>query len=849
MEAFEPGKRLQRDQFPPFIQLIQHLDAMKYDTLALREQASQLVQIMELACPDDAAMWAMAAELNEWVRWFRAPAYCLTYIFQLLTMKAGSAVHVAAALLFSDAQVGIAEGEAMLSVEVAWQTLNKILETYPNTAASLEPVRKDLIARLRSMHQYYASYSRPLDYLTVHPVFYSLNSERIWTDLRTTYPKETEAVVSAGSPDERFPAFEALIAELESRGDTYHWLTARRVAAVDRDSAGHISAAEADISGCLRDARQFGLEAEIGHLLRIHGWQLAALGQYDSAVAELEAALNHEQPIVLFGYWYALTARELGAVRMQKALLTREGLEDEKRRSELFDSALRAYGPSRRLFDVVTSSSGPPADAISKRQMFRRYTGNALQVALSQNSPVDALAEIEATGPRDLTTAMAETSALAQLPGTRDEFLASRAVFQRYLTSIPLSFDAYLAGLPTEYAHRRHYHEARDKMRVLPGHKSDDIADRLLARRGDDRLVLAFFIDSIPLSCSVLLDLADGSLHSENLSVSDQDLRTAHEEYLRALDAAAGVPGYPPTAARSALDSFLAAIQEMLQPTLNMLAERASGRRLVIVPQLELHDVPFAALRLGDDVLLDIVSSISTLPSLGVLADLLDLADNESNDDPRLTALHDTKGTPFFAGTTRQLAANRPVSVIADPDPAATLSQLRGLDSRDVLFACHGEFDIDNPAESSLRLGPSSGLSLSDIWNGLALSKVRCVVLGACESGMTRAHIGSEYTGFAGAFLSAGARAIIGSLWEVNQLATAVMLGDCLSRIGADQDVPGALAAAQRALRQTTRDALIQWIADYLPERQPVLADAMGAMPTYPFAHPDDWAGFFAAGC
>ena len=272
----------------------------------------------------------------------------------------------------------------MLSLEVAWETLNKIIEAYPDSADGLERVRKDLISRLRLMHQYYASYSRPLDYLTVHPVFYSLNSERIWSDLRVACPKETEAVASAGSTAEKSAAFERLIAELESRGDTYHWLTARRVAAVDRDSQGHVREAEVDISGCLRDAWQFGLEAEIGHLLRIHAWQLTALGQFDAAAAELEAALKHEQPLSLFSYWYALTARELGVVRMQKALLTPDGLSDEKRRSELLDSARQAYAPSRRLFDVVTNSSGPPAGAISKRQMFRRYTGNALQAALGQ---------------------------------------------------------------------------------------------------------------------------------------------------------------------------------------------------------------------------------------------------------------------------------------------------------------------------------------------------------------------------------------------------------------------------------------------------------------------------------
>lgn len=868
--------RLSPDQTQVFLQLFEQFNGFSFDRVELRNRATQLLPMMAQACPDDEAQRRMCAEITEWVRWLRAPGYCFSYLLQLLTQQAGSPLHVEASLLYSDAQLAIGEDTAMMSVEVAWRTLEQlaaVASSAPGSNAVIETARAAVTARLRLLHTFYAYYSQPLGFREGDPVLDSLYNRRVWASLRETYPPEASAMSAARSAAQRVAVLRTLITAAEARGDAYHWLIARRLASSNRVSAGELAAAETDLVACLADARQFAFEAEIGHLLRIHAWQLSGLGRYDEAVSELRAALKHEQPISLFGFWYAVTARELGRARamagirapgaisfgnanVRATMFSAAALGDETQRAEVLDSVLDAYRSGRALIDVWTASAGTPADAMSKRQMVRRYTGNALQAALMRDKPTAALAEIEAAGPRPLVTAMQETRALAGLPDVSDQFLAARSLFQRNLTSVPESFKDYLAQLPAEYQMRRTYLHLRDKMRVLAGRSSDDVADRLLERR-ENRLVLAFFIDELG-GQAVLLDMADGTVDGRDVQLNDSQLANAHATYAKALAAAREVPGYPPVAARAALDSFVRDVGQAIQSALEMLAERCQGRPLVIIPHLQLHAVPFAALPVGDATLVDMVTGIGTLPSLGVLADLLDLPAASpagtgpagGQDGVAVTALHDVAGTPFFAGTLRQLAAGRKVSVTGDPDRDAALSEIRSGTFHDVFFACHGHFDAHDPSASALRLTATAQLSLADVWSGLAVAQPRCVVLGACESGLASARIGSEYSGFAGALLAAGARCVVGSLWEVNQQATAVLLGDFLGRVSdRSGSAPNALAAAQRALRQLTRDDLAAWITSYLPERAAVLLPAIAKMETRPFAHPDNWAGFFAAGC
>jgi hypothetical protein len=837
VRPFTPGSRLLEHQDQPVTDLLARVRGFGYDPIALDEHLDELVDLLAPACRDEEDCWPIVHELAEWVQWKRAPAYCVAYVFQTLTNRMSAPAHGPAALIFADAQTNLADDMAFFSTEAAWLFMEGALAAAPDREA-LEPARLHVVSLLREFHRYYARWTRPYGYTDVNPLLDTLYTRRVWHNLAARYPEHTDGIALDSPAEEKAAALRLVAVDAEADEDTYYWLTARRLAAVERQSSGDLATAESETAAVLRDARDFGLEAEIGHLLRTHAWQLMLLGDLGGAEQRLEEALRHEQPVTLFGYWYALSARELGNVRMSMVS------DEEDDPATAMDHALEAYYEGRRVLDVELELGGPAAGAASKRQMVRSYTDNAINLATVRGYPSFVLAELETSGPRALSAALAETRALDRLEGAEaDRFLAARKVFRRHLTSVPSSFEDYLADLPADLDLRRQYVVTRNTMRLRPGRSgSDEVVSRILDHLGTDLLVVAFYISAHHTSRAVLLDLATGGADDLFLGEVDQPLRAAYGDYVSALAIAAEVPGYPPLAARKALDEFLAVVETLLRPVLTMLSGYGRGRPLVVVPQMHLNAVPFAALRVEGEHLVDVVPSISVVPSVGLLADLLE--DGRSFGGSGLVALHETGGTPFFSGTLRHLAGHRSVSTSDNPTRPQALSALAGA-GPDLFLACHGRFDNDDPAASSLRVAPGVELSLSDLWAGVAGSDLRSVVLGACESGLARAEIGSEHIGWAGALLSAGVRSVVGSLWKVNQLATAVLLADCLADAA---DMPVALAAAQRALRATERDDLSHWIATHLPELARPIAPMIDSMADRPFAHPDDWAGFFAAG-
>ncbi len=58
----------------------------------------------------------------------------------------------------------------------------------------------------------------------------------------------------------------------------------------------------------------------------------------------------------------------------------------------------------------------------------------------------------------------------------------------------------------------------------------------------------------------------------------------------------------------------------------------------------------------------------------------------------------------------------------------------------------------------------------------MALDHCRLAILSACESGIPRLHRGGEMTGLPNAFILAGAKSVIASLWRVHDAATAVLM-------------------------------------------------------------------------
>lgn len=104
---------------------------------------------------------------------------------------------------------------------------------------------------------------------------------------------------------------------------------------------------------------------------------------------------------------------------------------------------------------------------------------------------------------------------------------------------------------------------------------------------------------------------------------------------------------------------------------------------------------------------------------------------------------------------------------------------IKGLKDAAVLhLACHGVHDANDPLASKLLLAQGTTLTARDIYK-LALSHVRLAVLSACRSATADAtHIPDENLSLSTAFLGAGVPSVIGTLWQVDDRATGLLMSE-----------------------------------------------------------------------
>ncbi|NNJ11187.1 CHAT domain-containing protein [Chloroflexales bacterium ZM16-3] len=131
--------------------------------------------------------------------------------------------------------------------------------------------------------------------------------------------------------------------------------------------------------------------------------------------------------------------------------------------------------------------------------------------------------------------------------------------------------------------------------------------------------------------------------------------------------------------------------------------------------------------------------------------------------------------------------------------PSATGADLRaGPPPRMLHIACHGVTRPNAPICSYLDLADGPFLLLEA--HRLNLRGTGLVVLSACETG-ERPGYGEMAMALAGAFLCAGARAVLASLWAVDDRAAADLMAAFYARLAAGDPPAIALRAAQQAVR------------------------------------------------
>jgi CHAT domain-containing protein/tetratricopeptide (TPR) repeat protein len=188
---------------------------------------------------------------------------------------------------------------------------------------------------------------------------------------------------------------------------------------------------------------------------------------------------------------------------------------------------------------------------------------------------------------------------------------------------------------------------------------------------------------------------------------------------------------------------------------------------------------------------------------------------------------------------------------------AAVLTDLIGRSH--VHIASHATYGWDDPSRSRLALYGSDSLKLGEVTAAVNLRDTRLVVLSACETGITEVEMSpDEFIGLAGAFLAAGAQAVLSTLWAVHDLPTALLVARFYDlHLGAGATPAVALAEAQRWLRDATVAELLRvgpWSRDHLPTGRAedmwrsLVAFGDVEPSSKPFAHPVFWAAFTVTG-
>jgi len=132
--------------------------------------------------------------------------------------------------------------------------------------------------------------------------------------------------------------------------------------------------------------------------------------------------------------------------------------------------------------------------------------------------------------------------------------------------------------------------------------------------------------------------------------------------------------------------------------------------------------------------------------------------------------------------------------------------------SHTVHFGCHGEFDQRNPLNAYLRLANGEKLTFLDIFNGLNIPLCRLLVLSACKTGLVETSRTDDYVGLSSAFFYAGARTVVASLWEVDELAATLVTLRLYQILPDYPTVTAALQAAQTWLRGLSSADVLHWL-------------------------------------
>ena len=302
-----------------------------------------------------------------------------------------------------------------------------------------------------------------------------------------------------------------------------------------------------------------------------------------------------------------------------------------------------------------------------------------------------------------------------------------------------------------------------------------------------------------------LLLSVNGQLQSSAIPVNRSELLRTISAFRRSIQVNTGTREY--------LQSGQQLYDWLIRPVVAEL-RRKRIQTLVVVPDAALRSIPVAALWDGHAFLLS-EFAVATVPSL----ELFDPIPIEPNSFAVLAAgLSDKSQAPAFSGLPALSNVESEIKYLVKKFNATSLlnekflvdevSREVGDDTfRIVHLATHGKFG--GTYGESYIVGWDGPLSIDRLANSIAKRQLgddtlELLVLSACE---TAAGDERSALGLAGVSLRAGARSAMGSLWSVNDPATAILVKEFYERLSAGRSKAESLRQAQLELMKNPKYA------------------------------------------
>jgi CHAT domain-containing protein len=222
-------------------------------------------------------------------------------------------------------------------------------------------------------------------------------------------------------------------------------------------------------------------------------------------------------------------------------------------------------------------------------------------------------------------------------------------------------------------------------------------------------------------------------------------------------------------------------IGEISEIFINNVFDKIENRKVYIIPHNIAHYLPFQSLQFNSQYLVN-QFEIGYLPSSTSLKYVIDRRKEKSN---KILAI----GNPDLGSKKMNLPyaekevlklkeKNSDTMILIGKDATETAFKKYAADFDIIHIASHGEFNIEYPLFSCLRLGAGQGedgrLETSEIFNQNLNSYL--VVLSACNTALGKLTNGDELIGLSRAFIFAGTPSILGTIWSVNDKSTSIFM-------------------------------------------------------------------------